>query len=319
MPIVFDPTGDDAVPASASPSPLRARRAHPIRQRPRLPSPSSALLMAGVAAILLAAPARSQLLEGRILDGTSRASLSRARVTLLHPDGRPVGPSVDNASDGSFALDVPGVGDYYIRVERDAYTPIVEGIFEFTGPDGRMSVDVFLLPRPMEIEGIEVRVQRERVRRKLRRSGFYDRAAEGYGDFVTPETIERVGSTMNVSEYMRGIPGVSFSGGLVLFKSFRSSGGPQDAEGNALGMCEPNIWVDGIRMASADDFRTVTGSSFGDGFEDDDLAQSLDDYVAPQDVIAIEVYRRVSATPLEWGGVGSLCGTIVIWTKAGTG
>jgi len=74
-------------------------------------------------------------------------------------------------------------------------------------------------------------------------------------------------------------------------------------------MCEANVWVDGILMPR------VTPED--DRLEEGDFDQGLDSYLNPQDILAIEVYRRASSTPLRWGGMGGSCGTIVIWTKGG--
>ncbi len=259
--------------------------------------------------VLVAAPLDAQRLEGRVLDGGSRQPVSDARVTLLHPDGSALGEPVFSTETGSFILAVPGIGEYYLRVERTSYTPIVEGVFAFTGLDGRMEVEIFILPQPIQIEGFDIGVDRPQVRRHLRSQGFYQRANEGFGDFITPAMIERQGPTTNVSDYIRRVPGLNFYGGLVLFKESRPNRSLRSPAGEDLGMCEPNVWVDGVQMTKA----TYDGQ-----LQDDDLGQSLDSYVNALDVTAIEVYRRSSATPLQWGGInGGSCGTIVIWTQAG--
>ncbi len=252
-------------------------------------------------------PGRAQTLEGRVLDGGSRQPISDARLTLLHPDGRALGEPVFSGETGSFILAVPGIGEYYLRVDRTSYTPIVEGIFEFTAPTGRMEVEIFILPQPIQIEGFDIGVDRPQVRRHLRSQGFYQRANEGFGDFITPAMIEQQGPTTNVSDYIRRVPGLNFYGGLVLFKS--ASSRLENENGERIFMCEPNVWVDGVQMTKA---------TYDNRLQSDDLEQSLDDYVNALDVVAIEVYRRASATPLQWGGInGGSCGTIVIWTQAG--
>jgi len=46
---------------------------------------------------------------------------------------------------------------------------------------------------------------------------------------------------------------------------------------------------------------------------------SIDQYVAPQDVVAMEVYSGSSQTPPEFQSslLNSRCGVIVIWTRVG--
>lgn len=46
---------------------------------------------------------------------------------------------------------------------------------------------------------------------------------------------------------------------------------------------------------------------------------SLDDVVMPEDVEAVEVYRRGLEVPAKFGGtsISTQCGVIVIWTRRG--
>jgi len=275
----------------------------------------------------------AQSLDGQVADGESYAVLEGAAITLMHPDGHDLSEPVLTSASGRFSIAVPGPGAYYVRAELDGYTGIVEGVFEFQSATSRLSVEVFLRRAPVEIEGVDVSVERENVRRSLRAQGFYERLSRGFGDFVTPEEIEERGVIGDPSELMRGIPGISTFESLVLF---RASGGPRpidavqrcspgqaptgpptsdplimcrgDGTIEELGLCEPDVWLDGIQMTK------VNARGF---IQRTDLERGLDSYLTASDVMAMEVYRSISGTPLRWSLLGNTCGTIVIWTWQG--
>lgn len=292
----------------------------------------SVLVGLGLCALpwLLAAPSSAQTLTGRVLDGATDEPLADATLVLLHPDGHAVGDTVGSGPDGAFTIDVPEPGPHYIQVELIGYTSIVDGILDFTSADASMEITVYLLAKPIEVEGVEVEVDREQTRRHLRAAGFYQRATDSYGDFVTPEQIERRGGVAGVSDLMRHISGITTMESLVLFRATGPPPKPNHASSEcpgcpggsgvngtlilmnddgtyeSLDACEPAVWIDGSKMQTAN-----TDGRLQDG----DFSQGLDAYVSPEDVAAIEVYRGIAGTPFEWGGMNNACGAIVIWTK----
>ena len=256
------------------------------------------------------APADAQTFEGHVRDGVSKSPLSDANVTLLHPDGTPARAPVITDRDGAFTIVVPGPGEYYLRAEGFSYQTVVDGVFAFSAPHGRMSVDIFLLPKPLEVEGIRVAVEMAQIRRHLRTVGFYERAGAGFGHFIGPEEVERR-HAQSISDLVRRVPGVRAMRGIVLFTR-RDDRMLEDENGTPLHACEPNVWVDGVQMTKALPSKWETPSY---RVERDDYGQGLDEYMNVLDVAAIEVYTRASSTPLQWGGLNGSCGTIVIWTR----
>lgn len=294
--------------------PPRSPRRSPIQRT----SLAVVLLAALVAA---AAPASAQVLEGRVLDGQTRTPVADARVVLIDDDGAEVSDASVTEADGVFSVAAPGAGGYYIKIERESYTPIVDGIFEFAAANARMAVEIFMLPRPVAVEGVDVRIDQERTRLRLRRSGYYERAAAGFGTFISPEQITEMGLRPSVSEYMRSVPGVTISQGLVLFDDAAGGRFLSDTNGKTIDGCAPNIWIDGARTVRAADRRTLRSPApdapLDTRLDEFDLGQGLDDLVQPEDVVALEVYRSPAQTPIEFGGLNGSCGTIVVWTKTG--
>ncbi len=262
-------------------------------------------------ALLTATPVDAQILTGRVLDGTSNEPLTDVAVTLLHPDGHELADPVPSDARGRFEIELPGPGSYYLRADLIGYTSIVDGIFHFESEEGRMDVAIYLRVEPVEIEGVDVRVEQSQARRHLRAAGFYERAAMGFGDFIPPEQIEQQ-IAGHVSDHLRRIPGVRTYSSLVLFR--RQGPGTitvRYADGRSvdLNLCEPNVYVDGVMMAKA--------TTFGDTIPETRLEMGLDAFMMPHDISAIEVYRTASSTPIQWSGLNGTCGAIVIWTKRG--
>ncbi len=277
---------------------------------------------------LLSAPATAQQIVGRVLDGATQEPIEDAVLTLIHPDGPALGDPVRSDGSGAFTLPVPGPGSYYVKVERQDYAGFVDGVFAFDSEDARLEVTVYLLRQPVEVEGVDVTVNQARVRRSLRTNGFYDRLEQGFGDFITPEDIEARGIVSDVSDLFRSIPGVSTYSSLVVMRNQSASTGlvvvNDRGEYESIGFCEPQIWIDGIRLTMASKEMEPLPTELRlrlppnpRKLEEQDLNMGLDSVIDPNDIAAVEVYRTVSGTPLEWSGLESTCGTIVIWTKRG--
>jgi len=261
------------------------------------------VLLGGIILLgVLSVPAHGQVLMGQVLEGTSGRPISDARLTLLHPDSRALGDPVLSDENGRFMLSAPGPGEYYLRAEKLGYLAIVDGIFAFDAVEGRLNVSVYMAPQPVDLAGIEARVEMRRIRRNLRVAGFYDRADAGFGIFVGPEEIKSR-LTINVSDYLRRVPGIRFRDGRVLFRS------RPDPRSIGDGLCEPTVYLDGVQLINGS--LTPGGAASGQG---------LDDRVRPEEVVGIEVYRRLTEIPMEYyvnRPDQAFCGVLVVWTESG--
>lgn len=262
------------------------------------------LILCGLSFVSTPASAAAQTLTGRVLEGTSDRVITDAVLTLLHPDGRTLGTPVLSGEDGRFVLPVPGPGEYFMRAEKLGYLAIVDGIFAFEEVGGRLNVAVYLAPQPVDLAGLEVRVEMRRIRRNLETAGFYRRADAGWGIFVGPEQITST-LVVNTSDHLRRVPGIRFRDGRVLFSARPD---PRNTDPEAQ-LCEPTIYLDGARLIGQ-------SSAFGTEMS----GMGLDDRVRPEEVVAIEVYRRVTEVPFQYYGNRPdrpFCGTILLWTKSG--
>jgi len=151
--------------------------------------------------------------------------------------------------------------------------------------------------RPVPLAGLEAVVEGlsfvERLQRsQLESRGFFEREEAGFGDFFPPELIE-ARQLLRFSDIVVRLPGVGLDADGIL--KFRA------------GQCEPNIWIDGILV--------LRGESGRRGFPElDAQLRRIDGRILPADVLAVEVYRTLGATPIEYTTPNAACGTILIWT-----
>lgn len=231
---------------------------------------------------LAAAPARAQIVKGVLRDSGTKQPILLGTVALLDTTLAVVDQVFTNEA-GSFVLNAPRPGAYYVLADRLGYKRSVDGILEL-GAGGSIDVDFFLRPEPLVLDSIVVAARRERDARHLNSVGFYERREQGFGHFITPEQIEKR-AVFEPADLLRTIPGVRTVkdpfGTRVLF-----SRGPRD--------CVPTIYLDAARVADS---------------------TSIEQMVAAEDIAAVELYTRATTVPLEWGGTGAGCGVVVIWTR----
>jgi len=257
----------------------------------------SALVLA--LAIVLAPPhAGAQTVHGRLLEQGTARPIAAGDLTLLGADGA----TIDRAgtdSAGHFTLRSPDPGSFYVRAERIGYRTKTDGVLEM-GEGGEITVDFYLMPRPVELEGVEGTGERtdwieRNQRRFLEWQGFYDRKKLGFGHFITPEELEErppwtprdlfkkiPGMAVGVSSMMPGRQAVT----LDCIRGGRSATPIEFA-----------VWVDGIRVWQG-------------GVEGWEPADDID----IEAITAVEVYTRLSSLPLQYT-LSGICGGILIWTK----
>jgi outer membrane receptor protein involved in Fe transport len=124
--------------------------------------------------------------------------------------------------------------------------------------------------------------------------GFYDRRDIGMGKFIGPKEIAEK-PVFGTTDLLRNIPRVQirqrpFGGSEVVI---RGAGAVSLTGG---GVCYPKVVVDGNVILRGEPAR-------------------LDQVIQPSEIEAIEVYRGPSETPLQFGGISSPCGVILIWTR----
>ncbi|MCY3610349.1 MAG: carboxypeptidase regulatory-like domain-containing protein [Gemmatimonadetes bacterium] len=156
---------------------------------------------------------------------------------------------------------------------------------------GRMSnIRVSFSADPVRLDPIEVSVERRDI--VLEQAGFYEREAMGFGKFLDRDDIEKR-PPGKMSDLFSGLAGVTLVAGPtgqrnVILNAGRYRHPP----------CFPRVVLDDM----------IVGGGSG-------LPAELDVLLMRSALAGVEVYTRTAAIPMKYGGTGSSCGVIVIWTR----
>jgi hypothetical protein len=142
-----------------------------------------------------------------------------------------------------------------------------------------LSVVIELEATPVTLAGVTVAGERP-TQRGL--EGFELRRARGRGIYLSEHDIQQAKAT-TLSDVLRTLPGVRL---VCRFRTCRVT--------MSRGECQPDYFVDGY---PANNSTTLEMPLVG--------------------VIAVEVYRTITETPVEFLRGDNTCGTVVLWTRSG--
>ncbi len=257
--------------------------------------PRRTTLGASVTALLLALPAAShaQTVFGHVLDSLSGRPLPSAAVILLDSAGQTRGYALTDSA-GRFVLKAPRGGRYHVYVDQLSYRVLVSDTLDLE-KGARVELLLRVAPVPVELDPMAVIVRRQNNR--LGKVGFYKRKRFSMGYFFDPEKV-RDEHPFVTTDLLRQVPGVYLvtqGGGIGYVPQTRTLASLRP--GSWQGGCTMKVVVDGV------DFPL-------------DMGFTLDDVVAAQDVLAVEVYPHHGiGAPIQYRGLDSWCGIVMIWTK----
>ena len=219
-------------------------------------------------------------LQGEVRDRMTDEPVESALVTLTPaPSLEGDAKRAVTAADGTFEIPSVAEGEYRVEVQHVAYRNVDETV-SITGL-GVVRMEVSMVPEPLRLEPV-VTVASEWVHPTLR--GFYERMQTGIGQYMDREDIEAMNPRRATDIFWR-FPAVRVQ---------PSARYPHRDELVMAGGCYPTVYVDGIRTPNA--------------------AVTLDDYVWPEIIEGVEVYRSSAAAPARFVGQ-TTCGVIAIWTR----
>ncbi len=226
---------------------------------------------------------RGQTIRGTLLERDGNRPINLGSVTLLTEAGDPVTSTITNRS-GRFELTSPDPGSFLLLAVAFGYRETTVGVFEL-GEGGEISVEFRIPVEALPLEGILV--ETSRMAEQLELNGFTRRLQMGFGRFMTPADIEE-SFAMRTSDLFVGMLNVRLAGG----------NGDELLIRSRMGYCPPKIYVDGLPQPGG--------------------RQSLEYIVQLEAIVAVEVYRRASELPIQYGGPNNTgCGVVVFWTKTG--
>ena len=231
-------------------------------------------------------PADAQQVQGTVIDRIARERVVGASVMLLDTTFAVAVGTTANQT-GAFRLEAPGPGSYFVLTEALGYRPTMDGILDL-GEGGSVTVEIYMDPKPLQLDSLKVAVERIETHRILEMAGFNERVDAGFGHFITPEELRRRNPRYHF-EIFRNTPGVRVSGaglmGTMIEFTVGSVRGPT---------CTPRIFVDGIGVIAD---------------------MGLEAVVEVDQIAGVEIYSRPSQVPLQWGGSDSTCGVLLFWTR----
>lgn len=124
----------------------------------------------------LAAPVRSQTIEGQVTDSISGVHVGRGFIVLIDVTGRER-VRVLTTIDGTFYLPAPGPGTYRLRSERIAYRVWESANFTLTGGQSH-TINPFINSLPRRLASIDVTGETECEERKGPNTGLLWNEAE---------------------------------------------------------------------------------------------------------------------------------------------
>lgn len=213
-------------------------------------------------------------LIGQVINAATGRPVDGAVVNLL---GSGYGAITDSL--GNFHVPQTWAGPDTIEVRFIGYEPSKTTIDLPANEQSRITL--LLSSSVVRVADLVVEVRQTRRARNL--MGFAERRLKGFGEFFTPRDI-RMRNPRLPSDLLRGLPGVTI-GRIQYGKASVFFG-----RGAHLG-CPPAVYLDGVYQAGMD-------------FDD----------IPAEDLGAVEVYKRITDTPMQFMRSGSTCGTILIWT-----
>jgi hypothetical protein len=251
-----------------------------------LRSTISCRLLAGLLLLSLAALGRPDVISaqvedtlaqfrGRVLSRSRAEPVEQAFVFLL-ANGK--GGLTD--AEGRFSISdvAPGVDTVQVRYFGfEPNTTVVD-----LQPGHITEATLLISNAVLEVADLTVEVRRIYTG-KLR--GFEERRMKGFGDFITPQQIERRQPRVT-SDMLRGYAGV------VVGSEQLGQTEVYFTKGSSSGRCAPTIWLDGQPMR---------------GMKIDEITAA--------DLLAMELYMGGTQMPPQWAS--NACGLIIVWTKEG--
>jgi len=241
-------------------------------------------------ALLLPAglPAQGGTLTGQVVaeDGIP---IAQARVRIGERT-----PLVLSANDGRFTVSAVRAGDQLLQVQLLGYVAFVQWINVIAGQT--LDVHITLVAAPIPLKVLEVKGPPP-LRPVL--EAFEHRRARGNGHFFNQGEIARMQPRV-LTDVLRRVPGVMLQASSGAFGSNDMVRMTRTIGVSGPRSCPVLFYVNGMPLQ-------ITGD------------MSIDQFIAPEDVVAIEVYSGSSQIPPEFQSslLNSRCGVILIWTKVG--
>jgi outer membrane receptor protein involved in Fe transport len=232
-------------------------------------------------------------IAGTVLDNQTGDPIPSVNLVVRNAYDQFLGSTVSDSA-GRFTFTVYRTRAILIYAARFGYTRTTTPRLYVDGSDF-FEVRVHMDPDALVLAPLEV-VARSTTGGSPVLANFRHRLMSGTGHYITRADIERR-RPMYVTDMLQDVPGVRLSssgrGSRRVVHMSRSDALP----------CSVQLYVDGrfINRGLAGLFEQF----------------SIDDYVEPEAVEGIEIYRGLSTIPPEFLTPEAKCGVIAVWTRRG--
>jgi hypothetical protein len=232
--------------------------------------------------------AEGQTVRGIVIEDSTRSPIHGAAVELVAANLTKVGTTITDTA-GAFVLRATAPGKYTLQLTHPSYAT--------SGSDtiSLAAGEVLMVQLRMGRQAIVLAPVVVTSRGNARLGGFYDRMQRGgFGHYITRADIDKRPGAHRASDLLQGVPGVE----LIPVRRGRATSGANiiSMRGNGR-RCPPAIFINGAPLRQIGD-------------------SGADDFVTPNSLEAIEVYRSSGGTPAEFQQPGT-CGAVVFWTRTG--
>jgi hypothetical protein len=253
------------------------------------------LTTTGLVLFLLAAPAGAQpgSLSGKVTASVGDRPLPKAEVKLVG-----TGLTAVAAERGEFQFDSVPSGKQVVEVNLPGYSPKRLDLRISAGESVYLHIEL-ASAAPVVLTPVEVKAEAEAPLTPAMQ-GFEARRARGVGTFFTRDEIARMQVRL-FTDVLRRVPGMS-----VQAVNGAYGGGYSIQAGRAQGLFGPR---------TCPILYYMNGSPFPINAD-----VAINNYVGPDDVLAVEVYTGSSQVPPQFSSsaTNSLCGVVLIWTRSGS-
>lgn len=250
-----------------------------------------------VVALFAAAPLGAQTVRGVVSERVTYEPIDGATVTLIDMQADTLAQTLTDER-GFFSLDARAEGQYFLIAAALGYRPVRSDAIGLEDGAVRI-VEMDMAPQPIPVSGLLVETEGgEPEIPGLAGTGFYDRLADGWGEYLTPgeilahpgEYTHQLFRELQTIEFLRAddAPTGPFSDRIMM----------RSATGGWKDLCEPLIYIDNVRT------ELMPGESLHDA--------------APRDQIeAIEIHPTPHGAPLRYFEefTPDACGVILIWMR----
>jgi hypothetical protein len=205
-----------------------------------------------------------------------------------------VGPNISTVtgSDGAFRLPQVPAGQHTLDVRMVGYSPTLLPFDVLAGE----TLHLTLVLNPVVLKTVKVTADGNF---SPGMGGFEERKRHGNGRFFDRAEIDRM-QARQITDVLRRVPGMRIQSGTGPFGGSQTAQTGRNSGSAGSRICPMMFYLNGTPFPLSNDV-------------------SINHYVTPDDVVAIEVYTGASQIPAQFNSTTSTtrCGVVLIWTRIG--